>query len=167
MKKTVKKLMSAFLALIMILSVGAMPAFATENDDAMTLNQTEEDVTTFSSDDWIKVPDNRYETHAGFSREVYTRGLIFSGSSDMSICVAMSGISNSGLGTTYFTVQLVRLHENGTYDNLHTFRLNGNSKNTTLSWGNVGAGAYQVIFKKDSTNLAWFQTISSISIIGG
>lgn len=154
----------------MVLSVGAMPAFAAENTDEMTSEAIvgyDEEVSVLSSSDWIETTNNRYDTHLGyFTRQEYTPGLIFYGSSNMSISVGMSGISNSGLGTTYFTVQLVRLYEDGTYDDLYTYRVNGDANNTTLTWANVGAGAYQVIFTKDSTNLLWNQTIDSVTVIG-
>lgn len=170
MKKTFTKLMSVFMALVMVLSVGAMPAFAAENTDEMTSEAIvgyDEEVSVLSSSDWIETTNNRYDTHLGyFTRQEYTPGLIFYGSSNMSISVGMSGISNSGLGTTYFTVQLVRLYEDGTYDDLYTYRVNGDANNTTLTWANVGAGAYQVIFTKDSTNLLWNQTIDSVTVIG-
>lgn len=127
MKKTFTKLMSAFMALVMVLSVGAMPAFAAENTDEMTSEAIigyDEEVSVLSSSDWIETTNNRYDTHLGyFTRQEYTPGLIFYGSSNMSISVGMSGISNSGLGTTYFTVQLVRLYEDGTYDDLYTISI--------------------------------------------
>ncbi len=165
MKKWLKSLTTTFLSLVMVLGIGTMPVCAAENADTMTVKQTEE-ISVNSSSSWVPTTNNRYDTHVQFDRQEYTPGLIFTGSSSMSISVAMSGISNTGLGTTYFTVQLVRLYEDGTHEDLHTYRVNGNSNNTTLTWGNVGAGAYQVIFTRDSTNFLWFQNIDSVSVVG-
>lgn len=165
MKQFVKRMLDVCTVVFMLFYFCGVPAYA-ENS---CQNFLKKNARAPSPDTWIKLEDNQYETSATFSKQQYTNGLIFYGSDDMSITVSMSEITNSGWGDTYFSVQLIKLDENdeNAAEYLHKFRINGNTENTTtLTWANVGAGAYQIVFEKDSTNILWQQKIGKIIIVG-
>lgn len=107
MKKTVKKLMSAFLALIMVLSVSAMPAFAAENTDNAELEvaAVEPYAIVFTETGW----------QFGSQRDSNTRDLDGAGrfyaTAGQTINFAISGVhSDSSQG---FDVYLYRASSDG------------------------------------------------------
>ena len=170
MKKSVKKLMSAFLALVMVLGIGAMPAFAAETD----ATAPEAVITTFEGE--YQIPNDakticedafdqqglartEFNTWVKFRHQVDTRkDIYFTGTS---ISCAMVDIRCSGTNTFY--VELYR-YENGveTYIS-RSGNIQPNAPNTTVTWQLPSAGYYFVRFHRDNDGAQ--QSIGGVTLI--
>lgn len=148
-----KKIISAFLVLIMILSLGSTVVFATENCNAVNgLNGITSTVQSARS--------NTYTTYdTSFSSNVTSSIMYMSGTS---ISCGLYGISNSASGAS-FTVTLIRVNDDGSTESYSPREVSGNSDDTTLIWTGITPGNYQFKFaKKNNGFLIFGQTIDRI-----
>lgn len=154
MKKNFRKIMSAFLALIMVLSLGATTAFAAEAEDVM--EAVDETVSTSQN-----ARGNSYTTYeTSFQYYVYSDVMYMSGTS---ISVGMYGLSNWAIGSS-FTVTPIRVYEDGTTAQTYSSReVGGNDDDTTLIWTGMTPGYYKFKFEKEDAGfVVFFQAIDKI-----
>ena len=109
MKKLTKRLMSAFLALVMALSVGAIPAFAAENTDMVVAEETAVQprlTTVYQGTNW------RFSSRRDSNTGDVTGPGRFYATAGQTICFSATGVSsNSSQG---FDVYLYRANSAGT-----------------------------------------------------
>ena len=163
MKKTFTKLMSAFMALVMVLSVGAMPAFAAENTDA----QVPEEVTFVAeavSDENAGIAPASTEvldTHVKFNNYVDTVKKYFSGNV---VIMALADIypETASTNNTFYVI-VYRVNDNGSRTQVaQTGTLTGYNNNCSYSW-ELGPGNYVFRFKKLSGDAR--QCIDSVVLL--
>lgn len=153
MKKNFRKIMSAFLALIMILSVGTTTTFAAEIDagrEALEENFSMSENARSSS----------YTTYGtSFSRNVTSDVMYMSGTS---ISCGMYGVSNTASGSS-FTVTLIRVYDDGSTVSYSPREVDGNAGDTTLIWSGITPGNYKFKFAKEDNGFLFFdQAIDQI-----
>lgn len=148
-----KKMISAFLALIMVWSLGSTVAFATEKSDNVEV--TNETLSAAQS-----ARSNTYTTYdTSFSSNVTSSVMYMSGTS---ISCGLYGISNSASGSS-FTVTLIRVYDDGTTESYSPREVSGNANDTTLIWTGITPGNYKFKFaKKDNGFIVFGQTIDRI-----
>lgn len=109
MKKLTKRLMSAFLALVMVLGVGAIPAFAAENTDMVVAEESAVQprfTTVYQGYNW------RFSSRRDSNTGDVTGPGRFYATAGQTICFSVSGVhSNSSQG---FDVYLYRANSAGT-----------------------------------------------------
>lgn len=161
MKKSIKKLMSAFMALVMVLSVGAMPAFAAENADDATLEMAavEPRAIVFTETGW-KFSSQRDSN----TRDPDGPGRFYA-SAGQTISFAISGVhSESSQG---FDVYLYRASSSGMpYDagKEGPYHVSANmSGGYTLSLQTDYTGYHIIRCKR--TNDGYSQYIDSVTIV--
>lgn len=171
MKKYVKNLMSAFLTFVMVLGIGAMPAFAAETDatapEAVITTfegeyQVPEDAKTVCEDVFEQQGNARttFTTWVKFRSMVETRkDIYFSGSG---VSCAMAGINSTSSNTFY--VELYR-YDNGTSTYIsRSSNIGPNANNTTVTWQIDSPGYYFVRFRR--TNDGIYQNIDTVTLVG-
>lgn len=155
MKKNFRKIISAFLALIMVLTLGATTAFAAETEELMDA-ATAETVSTSQN-----ARSNSYTTTGtSFSRTVTSSAMYMSGTS---ISVGLYGLSNWAIGSS-FTVTPIRVAEDGTVLQTYSSReVGGNDDDTTLIWAGMTPGYYKFKFARENDGFLVFdQAIDTI-----
>lgn len=154
MKKNFRKIMSAFLALVMVLTFGATTAFAAE--PSVSAVEVEEILSVSQN-----ARSNSYTTTGtSFTRYVTSDKMYMSGTS---ISVGLYGLSNWAIGSS-FTVTPIRVAEDGTVLQTYSSReVGGNDDDTTLIWAGMPSGYYKFKFAKENNGLVIFdQAIDTI-----
>lgn len=162
-KKMFTKLMSAFLALVVVLGVGAMPAFAAENTDVPVPEEATFVAETISDENAGIAPASTVvlDTYVKFNNYVDTVQKYFSGST---VILAMSDIhpETDTSGNT-FNVTVYRVNSDGSKTQVaQTGTLSGYNNNCSYSW-NLGAGTYVFRFKKLSGSVR--QCVDSVTLL--
>lgn len=156
MKKSVKRLMSAFMALVMVLSVGAVPAFAAENSEEMV---TEATVDMVAENEVTVTPrDSRAYTGYNWSFKHQRDTNQFYATKGQTVVFTMMGInSTSSLG---FNVRLCR-YVNGEPQVVHgPISIGANASNTAISFAIPSSGYYFIRCAR--TNDGTAQNITTI-----
>ena len=163
MKKSAERLMSVFLALIMILSVSVMPAFAAENTDAKVLKKVTFATEVVCDEDAGIAPASTIvlDTYVKFNNYVDTVQKYFSGST---VILAMSDIHPEyDANDNTFNVTVYRVNSDGSKTQVaRTGTLSGFSNNCSYSW-DLGAGTYVFRFKKLSGSVR--QCVDRVTVL--
>lgn len=154
-KKWSKRLISSFLALAMVLSLGSATAFAAENTDMNVKQQSVSRATSvvISEDGWkfTKQRDSDLRNSAGR----------FYATSGQSVSITMTGIhSNSSQG---FTVQVCRIVNGTPQKTSGPIHVDANKSNTyTMTFGIYTTGTY--IIRMERNNDGIYQYIDHVTI---